>query len=137
VGEPGPTTTTGRARVLRQSLTPAEATLWKRLKTWRAEGYHWRRQVPFRGWILDFACFKHRLIVEIDGSHHEVDPAQRERDAVRDRVLRREGFQVLRFTNFAVRHHLGNVLSEIDLAARAPTLAAPRPVPPDKREGAE
>jgi very-short-patch-repair endonuclease len=107
------------------------------LKTWRARGCHWRRQAPFRGWILDFVCYGRRVVVELDGVHHELDPEQIAKDRVRDSVLRREGFVVLRFSNFAVRHNLGAVLSDIkDAVTHAPTLAAWRPVPPHKREGA-
>jgi len=128
---------TQRAREFRRKLTPAEATLWRELKTWRSKGWHWRRQAPFRGWYLDFVCYTHRLVVELDGYHHEVDPEQLAHDAVRNRVLEREGFRVLRFPNLAVRHQLGEVLAEIERVGGGPTLARSRaPVPPDKREGA-
>jgi glyoxylase-like metal-dependent hydrolase (beta-lactamase superfamily II) len=44
-------------------------------------------------WIVDFACTKVRLVVEVDGPYHEerVRP-----DAARDRALRQLGWSVLR-----------------------------------------
>ena len=125
-----------RSREFRRNLSPAEATLWRELKAWRTKGWHWRRQSPFRGWYLDFVCYTNRVVVELDGQHHEVEPEQIAHDAERDRVLEREGFLVLRFPNRAVRYLLGETLAEIERVRRGPTLAASRPVPPDKREGA-
>jgi len=45
--------------------------------------------------ILDFVCFKHRLVVECDGSQH----ADNRRDAVRDAWLEAHGFRIARFWN--------------------------------------
>jgi len=49
-------------------------------------------------YILDFVCFEHRLIVEIDGPSHDV-LEQRLADEVRDVWLRDQGFRVLRLPN--------------------------------------
>ena len=49
-------------------------------------------------YILDFVCFEHRLIVEIDGPSHDV-PEQRLADELRDVWLRDQGFRVLRLPN--------------------------------------
>ena len=98
-----------RARDLRNAMTEPEVILWSRLKRLRAKGFHIRRQVPFRGYYLDFACLDRRLVIEVDGGHHG-DDAQAAHDAVRDRVLKREGFRVLRFWNSAVRQNLDGVM---------------------------
>lgn len=98
-----------RARDLRNSMTKSEVILWSRLKRLRAEGFHIRRQVPFRGYVLDFACFSRRLVVEVDGASHE-QPDQAKHDAVRDAVLKREGFQVIRVSNTDVRENLDGVM---------------------------
>ena len=55
-----------KARQLRQSMTPQEVHLWSQLKFLNAQGYHFRRQAPVDGCILDFAEFTHRLIIEVD-----------------------------------------------------------------------
>ena len=106
-----------RARDLRNAMTEPEVILWSRLKRLRREGFHTRRQVPFRGYYLDFACLDRRLVIEVDGGHHGSD-AQAAHDAVRDRVLEREGFRVLRFWNGAVRQNLDGVMYSIMAALK-------------------
>jgi very-short-patch-repair endonuclease len=54
-----------------------------------------RRQVPIGDWIVDFASFEHRVVVEADGSQH----ADSERDRRRDQDLASRGFRILRFWN--------------------------------------
>lgn len=98
-----------RARDLRNAMTKAEVILWSQLKRLRSEGFHIRRQVPFRGYYLDFAWFSRRLVIEVDGESHE-EPAQARHDEVRDAVLRREGFQVVRISNAEVRENLDGVM---------------------------
>jgi very-short-patch-repair endonuclease len=87
-----------RARQLRDDATDVERRLWYRLREFRRSGIHFRRQVPFRGYYLDFAEHHARLVVELDGSQHG-EHQHHERDAVRDQVLTSEGYQVLRFGN--------------------------------------
>jgi very-short-patch-repair endonuclease len=104
-----------RARELRKVMTEPEVILWSRLKRLRAEGFHIRRQVPFRGYYLDFVCFERRLVIELDGGHHG-ETKQATHDEIRDSVLRREGFQVLRFWNSQVRSNLDGVMRSVRAA---------------------
>ena len=136
----GGATPTQRARAMRKSLTPQEAHLWGALKRLRADGYHVRRQTPFRGYFLDFVCHARRLVIEVDGGQH-ADDAQARHDAIRDAVLAREGYTTLRVSNAQVNTNFGGVMETI-LAALAsgptgasPTLAASPPVPPHEGEG--
>ena len=101
-----------RARSLRNAMTEPEVILWSRLKKLRAMGHHIRRQAPFRGYYLDFVCFERRVVIEVDGGHHGED-AQAAHDAVRDAVLRREGFRVLRFWSSSVRQNLDGVMYSV------------------------
>jgi very-short-patch-repair endonuclease len=101
-----------RARDLRRAMTETEVILWSRLKRLRAKGFRIRRQVPFRGYYLDFACLQRRVVIEVDGGHHG-EEAQAAHDALRDRVLEREGFRVLRFWNSAIRQNLDGVMYSI------------------------
>ncbi|MDO9222419.1 MAG: DUF559 domain-containing protein [Caulobacter sp.] len=117
------------ARELRANMTLMEVRLWKRLKLMRAEGFHFRRQAPFRGYYLDFVCFSRCLIIEIDGSHHG-EGAQEAHDAVRDAVLKREGFQVLRFWNWQVQKNIDGVMYNIRLSLGANVLEWRPPAPP-------
>jgi very-short-patch-repair endonuclease len=61
------------ARRLRKSMTPQEVKLWVHLRSCRTRGYHFRRQSPRSGYVVDFVCVKHALIVEIDGGQHNFD----------------------------------------------------------------
>jgi very-short-patch-repair endonuclease len=108
-----------RARELRNAMTEPEVILWSRLKKLRADGFHFRRQAPFRGYFLDFVCFSRRLVIEVDGDVHG-DDAQEAHDRVRDGVLEREGFIVLRFWNSSVRTNLNGVMDTILAELGAP-----------------
>jgi very-short-patch-repair endonuclease len=118
-----------RARLLRRDATPPERALWGFLRTLRHEGHHFRRQAPFRGYVLDFVCYSLRLVIEVDGAQHG-DPDRHERDNQRDAVLAQEGFRTLRF--FAT--DVLNNLEGVSMAVRA-HFAAPHPGPPHEGEG--
>ena len=85
-----------RARDLRKTMTPAEVRLWLALRQLRPQGLHVRRQVPRAGYILDFACLPAKLVIEVDGEHHGLDP-HLPRDRMRDAALGAMGFYTLRF----------------------------------------
>ncbi len=120
-----------RARALRRSATPPEVRLWRYLRTLRREGYHFRRQAPFRGYVLDFVCYADRLVIEVDSAAHD-NEARWRHDATRDAVLAREGFRTLRFLATDVMHNLDGVGIAIRQA-----IAAPHPGPPHEGEGEE
>lgn len=124
---------TNRARELRANMTPMEVRLWKRLKALRSEGLHFRRQAPFRGYYLDFVCFSRRLVIELDGGHHSDGP-QEAHDAVRDTILKREGFEVLRFWNRQVRENVDGVMYNIRLSLGADTPEWRPASPPARRD---
>lgn len=98
-----------RARALRNAMIGPEVILWSRLKLLRADGFHVRRQAPFRGYYLDFVCFPRRVVVEVDGASHS-EPEQIAHDRQRDLVLAREGFRVIRVSNNDVRENLDHVV---------------------------
>ena len=105
-----------RARALRKSLTRHEARLWLRLRALRPQGLHIRRQVPVASFILDFACLRARLGIEIDGEHHGFD-TERRRDALRDAALARAGLRVIRFWNHEIDTNIDGVVETIIVAA--------------------
>ena len=100
------------ARHLRKHQTVAERKLWPHLAALRPQGYHFRRQVPLDGYILDFACFSQRVVIEVDGVQHET-PDARKADAQRDAHLHRHGFSVLRFTNSDVMDNIDGCIVDI------------------------
>ncbi len=103
-----------RARELRKNATPPERYMWRLLKPFRGEGYHFRRQVPIGKYYADFACHGQKLVIEVDGDGHGIG-AGPERDKVRTRFLEREGYRVLRFTNSEV---LNNPEGVFDVVAK-------------------
>ena len=86
------------ARKLRTNQTDAERKLWHQIRLLKAEGFHFRRQVPIDQFIVDFACFSQRLVIEVDGGQHNMEPGLKA-DAARDAHLYHQGFNVLRFWN--------------------------------------
>ena len=127
---------TDRARAMRKSMTPPEARMWANLKLLRPVGFHFRRQAPFKGYYLDFVCFKHRLVIEVDGQVHQLDEQIRH-DRIRDAVLAKEGFVTLRFDNAAIRDNIDDVMDFVVARLKnSPTLASLRAeVPPHEGEG--
>ena len=93
-------------------MSEPEVILWSRLKLLRERGFHIRRQAPLKGYYLDFVCYARRLIIEVDGSQHG-DGAQAEHDAIRDAILSRQGFRVMRFWASDVRRDLDWVMGQI------------------------
>ena len=107
-----------RARDHRNNPTSPEAWLWGRLRRLRERGYRFRRQHPFKGYFLDFVCLDRMVVVELDGGQHNED-RQRDHDGLRDAILQRAGFQVLRFWNHEVRNEIDRVMDVIVLAVEA------------------
>ena len=60
------------ARQQRAQAVQAEALIWRAVRNRRCDGAKFQRQVPLGNFILDFVCFEHRLVVEIDGPSHAV-----------------------------------------------------------------
>ncbi|RDJ27842.1 endonuclease domain-containing protein [Bosea caraganae] len=100
------------ARGQRREPTRAEAAFWQAVRGRRFNGLKFKRQMAIGPFIADFCCFKHRLVVELDGEPHLTEGA-RVKDARRDAFLRREGYRVLRFPNERVLGNLEFVLREI------------------------
>jgi very-short-patch-repair endonuclease len=122
------------ARSLRKRMTSQEVKLWVHLRAWRNQGFHFRRQAPRDGYVLDFVCLKQRLVIEVDGGQHNFDASSR-RDAKRDEHFTKQGFRVLRFWNNEIDRNLQGVLTRIDQTLRSPHPAASGGHPPPSGEG--
>lgn len=96
---------------LRRVMTPEEKILWKELRNRRFRDTKFRRQVNIGPYIADFLCWRHNLIVEIDGKIHE---QRKEHDSDRDQYLREHGFKILRITNKEVNNDLESALNKIE-----------------------
>jgi very-short-patch-repair endonuclease len=101
-----------RARELRRPMTPQEAKLWNRLRGKQLYGIKFRRQHPIFRFVLDFFCYQHQLVIEIDGGHH-ADSDQQDYDEARTEWLEEHGMRVIRFTNRDIDTNIEGVLQEI------------------------
>ena len=101
-----------RARELRRNQTDVERKLWYVLRGRRFCGTKFRRQQPIGRYLVDFICFEHKLIVELDGSQHGSDDALAY-DARRTAYLQSQGFQVLRFWNHEINANMDGVSETI------------------------
>lgn len=101
-----------RARQMRFSPTASEQILWRHLSGSKL-GYGFRRQLVIGNHIVDFACTKLRLVVEIDGASHE---GRERKDAQRDRKLAALGWRTLRVEDALVRFDVVVVVARIKAA---------------------
>ena len=102
--------TLARAKRLRRDMTEAEKKLWYRIRLGQLEGHQFRKQVPLDPYILDFACLRKRLALEVDGSQHaEISKWEDERI----RFLRSEGYTVVRYWNSEVMRNIDGVLLDL------------------------
>ena len=94
---------------MRKALTGPEWLLWERLKRRLDDGLVFKRQHAFGPYILDFYCFKARVVIEVDGAMHGEDRTIL-KDAQRDAYLLGEGLEV---------YHLSaaDVYRDVDAAA--------------------
>ena len=99
------------ARHLRRKLTLPEVVLWQQLRK-RPEGLRFRRQFPWNGYVIDFACLERRLAIEVDGEAHSMGNNPK-RDIIRDRRLSDGGFQTLRIAARDVLNNLDGVMTYV------------------------
>ena len=87
------------AHDLRFNMTKAEVYMWKYvLRAGLMRGYTFRRQRPVLNYIADFMCMPLMLIIEVDGSIHDLEEVKI-RDLKREKELKAAGFTILRYTN--------------------------------------
>jgi len=103
--------TVAKARLLRRTMTPPEASLWQILRT-KPGGFKFRRQHPVGPYVLDFYCPIAKLAIEVDGIAHEMgdNPS---RDEGRDRWFNENGYRVLRIPAAELRMNIESVLRHI------------------------
>ena len=100
------------AKKLRNNVTTTEMILWGRLKEYFPK-LRFRRQHPISLYIADFYCHAEKLVIEIDGSIHDLDTI-RTNDIIRQKDLEDLGLKVLRFTTKEITSDLESVLQKIE-----------------------
>ncbi|MFM7192660.1 MAG: DUF559 domain-containing protein, partial [Microcystaceae cyanobacterium] len=115
------------ARDLRRSSTPTEAILWQALRNRQLNNAKFRRQHPIGPFVVDFYCHEAGLIVEVDGSIHDL-PEQKTLDQQRQELLESLGLRFLRISSRAIETNLAEVLQTIQQVLLPPsTLLPPSP----------
>lgn len=100
------------AKLLRKNMTSAEKILWYHLKQ-NVSGFKFRRQHPLGLYIADFYCHKAKLVIELDGSVHNLEKVK-EDDIVRQQTLEGDGLKVIRFTNHDIHNNIQAVMKTIE-----------------------
>ena len=100
-----------RAEELRKNPTADEKLLWLRLKR-NQLGVRFKRQHPIWMYIADFYCHEKKLVVEVDGSVHNIKE-NAEYDKHRTYILGGSGIKVIRFRNEEVEKNIEFILNEI------------------------
>jgi very-short-patch-repair endonuclease len=99
-----------RARTLRKNMTRSEKKLWYDFLC-KFKHRAWKQR-PIDGFIADFYIPKLKLVIELDGQHHN-EPDQQLYDAERTKVFEGYGLTVIRFTNHEVKNNFEGVCQTI------------------------
>ncbi len=99
------------AEYLRKNMTHEEKIVWAYLSN-NQMGFKFRRQHPIWMYIADFYCHELKLVIEIDGSIHNLNDVKMN-DVIRENDLVDFGITVLRFTNQTVRSEMEVVTKNI------------------------
>lgn len=97
-----------QARELRQNMTSQEYKLWALLRNRNFNGVKFVRQYPIGPYIVDFACRKKRIVLELDGGQHN-EMQNKIYDDKRTGYLISKGYKVLRFWNNEIDDNLEGV----------------------------
>jgi 5-methyltetrahydrofolate--homocysteine methyltransferase len=100
------------AREMRNKPTEAEKMLWNILSNKGIDGHKFRRQHIIGNYIADFICLKSNLIIEVDGSNHQL-PENQASDVERTKWLLSQGYRVIRFKNEEVLFEIEKVIERI------------------------
>ena len=100
------------ARALRKEMTTGEKRLWYSvLCKSQMMNYRFLRQRAIDNYIADFFCKELKLLIEVDGSYHNL---QVEKDEKRDARLKELGYETLRISNSMVMKDIENVIRSIE-----------------------
>ena len=103
-------------------MTPAENIFWNYVKAKKFLWLKFQRQIPIyvftednwldRFVIPDFICFEKKLIIEIDGTIHNLEKIYL-LDREKEKLLENEGFKIIRIRNEEVIEDIEKVLEKI------------------------
>ncbi len=99
--------------LLRESSTSAERKLWSYIRNRKLCDAKFRRQAPIGPFIVDFFSPECKLIVELDGGHHQT---RVDSDDLRTAWLEYRDYRVIRIWNDQVLRDIEAVLTLISEA---------------------
>ena len=102
------------ARKLRKNNTTQEYKLWLLLRNRQFGGYKFVRQYPIGSYIVDFACRKLRLVIELDGGQHNA-PNTVDYDNKRTEYIESRGYKIIRFWNNEIDSNIDGVYQKLRL----------------------
>ena len=92
-------------------MTDSETDLWIYLRK-GINGFRFRRQHPIGLYIADFFCHKAKLIIEIDGSIHNLAEVKIQDKNKEDNLIIL-GYHIIRFLNKDIHEEINQVLYKI------------------------
>ena len=104
-------------------MTPWERKLWYCFL--KAYPVRFQRQKCIDNYIVDFYCFKAKLIVELDGGGH-YNPISEKKDDDRTKILEQYGLKVIRFCNLDIDNNFYGVCTVIDEEVKKRISDSPR-----------
>jgi len=84
--------------------------MWSLLRDRRLAGFKFRRQQIIGRFIVDFVCYRRKLIIELDGGQHFED---KKYDDKRTHFLELQGYRVMRFWNVDLKGDAEKILIKI------------------------
>ena len=110
------------AKALRKNMTPWERKLW--FCFLKDYPIRFQRQKCIDDFIVDFYCFKAKLVIELDGSGHYEKSAEK-KDQRRTEILGTYGLKVIRFSNLDIDNNFYGVCTVIDQEVKERVLLPP------------
>ena len=88
---------------------------WQMVRNRRCGNQKFRHEYPIPPYTVEFCCVALKLIIEVDGEHHQTEEGRRH-DQRRDRYLAERGYKVLRIPGYEVLHDPAGVRRQIETA---------------------
>jgi len=107
--------------------------MWHLLRSLKPLGMHFRRQAPIGIYIVDFAWYAGKLVIELDDSQHA--ESRRDYDSRRTAWLQSQDYRVLRFWNGDVLRSPNSVGEAILATARTAVAMTSDPTPNPSPQG--
>ena len=103
------------ARHQRATANEFSQDVWQMLRNRRCRNQKFRREYPIPPYTADFCCVALKLVVEVDGEHHQTDEG-RQHDQRRDQYLAEQGYHVVRLPGYEVLRNAAAVRWQIEQA---------------------